>query len=187
MKNLLAQLDQRVCDALFSVTNPSVKLSAKDKTKLEEIRIKLVDARLLITAALCDHKAGFVQSWQEAKATMPRSGTSSDDLMSRIRLADGSNVFKQVRGGRWIHTDHPTVINGYALVQSFRAENGGPTTFQMVAMLALAVDADKATAITAGEISTLTAGYEEDTNEWWRQQELGTKYPTIRAAILSFF
>jgi len=127
-----------------------------------------------------------MKTWQEAKAAFPRLGVPADEIMETVQTSNGLPVFKFGRKKWVVNLDNPFAKLGIALSVGFSGENGGGQTHQQVAMFALAADTDKAK-LTSGQIEVLTAGYEHDSTEWWRQQELGAKFPNIQQAILSFF
>jgi hypothetical protein len=130
----------------------------------------------------------LIQRWQEAKSEMDRSRQSADDVMERVKLIDGTPVFKKV-GKAWFADTRSSKITavGYALACGFQAENGGSVTHQMVAMFSLAADVDRVTKMAKRDVVAITAGFEEGSAEEAAQKKLGDRYPTIQKAILSFF
>jgi hypothetical protein len=98
-KDILDQIDSDTCASLFLLTNPPplIKMTDEEKRKAGLLRDRLVDIRGFIARAKTEPLPTplLIQRWQEAKAIMLRSGVSSDDVMERVKLIDGTPVFKR--------------------------------------------------------------------------------------------
>lgn len=127
-------------------------------------------------------------TWQDASKKIPYDRPASDAVMKSFVLADGTPIFGH-RKGRWYANadSSKTVRTAYDLAQGFVSENGGQIFWRMVAMFALAVEADNAAGMPKRDITNITAGFEEGSTEAKLQKKMGKTYPNIQAAILSFF
>jgi hypothetical protein len=134
---------------------------------------------------------GPISRWQDIRMEIPHNKPASDDVMARVKTANGEAVFFKKDGEWTANTKNRAVKIGYSLAQHFAGENGGLATHQRVAIFSLAADVDIVTVrgakITQKEVEILTAGYEDGSDEDNAQKKLGERFPVITKAILSFF
>lgn len=135
-----------------------------------------------------DTKAASPLTWQDAKKQIPYDKPASDSVMKSFVLADGTPIFEKHKGRWYANASKSKVVRtAYDLAQGFVSENGGQVFWRMVAMFALAVQADDAAGMPQRDVTNITAGFEEGSTEAKLQKKMGKTYPNIQAAILSFF
>ena len=142
-------------------------------------------------------------NWLKVGLSIPRGKPASDAVMAGIKTSDGQPVFAK-EGKEWYalgRGKNPTVTAAYKVCEGISGDSGQTITWQMVAMLTLACEADGVPAsrkLTAKDIEVMTeegtytvVGGTEDSHEGvtrtdkLRNYEL--EYPNIWAAIQFFY
>ncbi len=146
----------------------------------------LAAKRQLVPRVLPAPLSGPRFSWRDAQRLLPRQQVGSDELMWNITLADDTRVFSYT-GKRWVaDTSQPLIRVAYRLCQALHGEHHLPLDWQLVAMVSLALDADRANLkkLTPATTRAIVGDCEGGSAALTRARKL---FPTVDAAIRSFF
>ncbi len=130
-------------------------------------------------------------TWEDARRLIPRDRPADTAVMQRfVTPSNGKPIFQQSNDREdfeW-YADargNPVVAAAYDVCRAFVGDHGGNITWQLVAMLSLAADADGVRQpIPKRDAAILVGGAEEGSPKFVALQK---KFPTLNAAIASFF